>query len=294
MDLDPRRLQTLLAVHREGGVSGAAELLRLTPSAVSQQLRALERDVGIALFDRGERAVQLTAAGLALVGPAEQIERALDVAATEMGERQAAIAGTVAIGAFQSAIKAVVAPALMELRHVHPQLEVRVKEVPDAQVARLVRSGELDLGTVEVRQQHPTSRGLAEVPLLDDPWVVVCPALWTERTVRQLASRTWISTFDDARTDALSELGEQAGFVPTVLHRCVEYPSVLALVAAGAGAAVVPSLALQLFGSSGLRTLPVPGLGRRTITVLHRSTRKEPTAAVRAVIEALAAAAGQL
>jgi DNA-binding transcriptional LysR family regulator len=291
MDLDPRRLQTLLAVHREGGVSGAADVLRLTPSAVSQQLRALEREAGLALFDRSERAVQLTAAGLALVAPAEQIEQALDAAAAQMGQRQAAIAGTVSVGAFQSAIKAVVGPALASLRGVHPQLEVRVKEVPDAQVARLVRSGELDLGTVEVRQRQPLPRGLAELPLLDDPWVVVCPTSWTDRTVRQLQLRPWISTFDDARTDALGELGEQVGFTPIVAHQCVEYPSVLALVAAGAGAAVVPSLALRLFGSGGVRTMSVAGLGRRTITVLHRSARNEPTAAARAVIDALVTAA---
>jgi DNA-binding transcriptional LysR family regulator len=287
MDLDPRRLLTLRAVAQHGGVSGAAEVLNVSPSAVSQQLQSLERAVGVSLFDRSERSIKLTPAGELLLSAAGQIEDALDQAAAELGRRQVEIEGTVMLGSFQSAIISLISPALAVLRAQHPRLEVHVREVSDGNLARMIISGELDLGTSEVRLGSSRNRGLAEVPVLDDPWVVVTPSTWRARSIAQLHARPWISTDDDARADALAQLSADHHFRPVVAHRCVEYPSVLALVGAGAGAAVVPSLALQLFGSPLVRQVTVSGLGSRTINVVHRVSRKEPTAAVRAVIEAI-------
>jgi DNA-binding transcriptional LysR family regulator len=287
IDLDPRRLLTLQAVARYGGVTGAARALRVSASAVSQQLQALEQLAGVTLFDRSERSLRLTPAGELLLGAAAQIEDALDHASAELGRRQQAIEGTVVVGAFQSAIISLIAPALVTLREVHPRLEVQVREIGDATLARAVLSGELDLATSEVRLGSTGQKRLAEVPVMEDPWEIVVPVSWRIRSVQQLAVRPWVSTFDDARADALRQLASTYGFAPMISHHCVEYPSVLALVGAGAGAAVVPSLALRLFGSKDVKRLATAGLGSRTITLVHRVSRKEPTAAVQAVIEAI-------
>ena len=275
------------AVARYGGVSGAANALRVTPSAVSQQLQALEQHAGVTLFDRSERSLRLIPAGELLLMAAAQIEDALDHASAELGRRQQPIEGTVVIGAFQSAIISLIGPALHGLREVHPRLVIKVQEVADASLARAVLSGELDLATSEVRLGSTSQKRLTEVPVMEDPWEIVVPTSWRIRTVHQLLARPWISTVDDARADALAQLASLHGFNPVVAHECVEYPSVLALVAVGAGAAVVPSLALKLFGSHDLKRLPFSGLGSRTITLIHRVSRKEPTAAARAVIEAI-------
>jgi DNA-binding transcriptional LysR family regulator len=287
IDLDPRRLLTLQAVARYGGVTGAASALRVSPSAVSQQLQVLEQLAGVTLFDRSERSIRLTPAGELLLGAAAQIEDALDRASAELGRRQQAIEGTVVIGAFQSAIISLIGPALVTLRQTHPRLAVQVREVSDATLARAVLSGELDLATSEVRLGSTAQKRMAEVPVMEDPWEIVVPATWRIRNVQQLAVRPWISTFDDARADALRQLASTHGFTPMISHHCIEYPSVLALVGVGAGAAVVPSLALKLFGSNDVKRLVISGLGSRTITLVHRVSRKEPTAAVRAVIEAI-------
>jgi DNA-binding transcriptional LysR family regulator len=287
IELDPRRLLTLQAVARYGGVSGAAHALRVTPSAVSQQLQALEQHAGVTLFDRSERSLRLTPAGELLLSAAAQIEDALDHASAELGRRQQAIEGTVVIGAFQSAIISLIGPALNGLREAHPRLVIKVRELTDAALAKAVLSGELDLATSEVRLGSTIQKRLTEVPVLEDPWEIVVPASWRIRTVQQLLARPWISTVDDARADALAQLASIHGFTPMIAHECVEYPSVLALVAVGAGAAVVPALALKLFGSHDVKRFPSPGLGSRTITLIHRVSRKEPTAAVSAVIEAI-------
>jgi DNA-binding transcriptional LysR family regulator len=293
VDIDPRRLLTLRAVSLHGGVQGAAAALHISPSAVSQQLAALEHSVGVALIDRSARVVRLTATGASLLESAAKIGSALDDAAAVLGDRRHDVGGIVHVSSFQSAIVTLFAPALALIADRHPNLDVKLREVPDSSVRRLVRSGELDLGTLEVRSSADLGAGLAEVPVLDDPWVVLVPPAWRTRSVRQLTTVSWISTFDDARADALGQLGTELAFVPKVVHRCVEYPSVLALVAAGLGAAVVPSLALEVVGltrsrpSAAVRRLPAPQLGVRTITVVHRLTRHEPSPAVRAVIDAV-------
>ncbi len=246
------------------------------------------------LLDRSARTVQLTPAGLSLLEAAALIEDALDGASAELGRRQADVAGQVVVGSFQSAIIALVSPAVEALREQHPRLEVQVREVVDSQIARMLRSGELDVGTVEVRLGAALPRGLAELAVIDDPWRVIVPSTWAVSQIAQLRQRPWISTFDDARADALEQLAAEHRFTPIIAHQCVEYPSVIALVGAGAGAAVVPSLALHLFETPRVKRLRASGLGVRTVTVLHRSSRKEPTAAVQAVIDAIVHVAAML
>jgi DNA-binding MarR family transcriptional regulator len=136
MDLDPRRLLTLQAVSRHGGVSGAADALHISPSAVSQQMNSLEGAAGIALFDRSERSIRLTPAGELLLGAAQQIEDALDQAEAELGRRQQVIEGTVVIGSFQSAIISLISPCLAELNRLHPKLSIQHPTAVDLDIRR--------------------------------------------------------------------------------------------------------------------------------------------------------------
>jgi DNA-binding transcriptional LysR family regulator len=295
MDLDPRRLLTLRAVDRFGGVIGAAESLHITPSAVSQQLAALERTTGITLFDRSGRTLRLTPAGQALRRAADQIDDALAVAAQELGARSTRLDGIVRIGSFQTAIVRLVAPAVERLRAQHPALQVEVIEVHDRDGISMLRSGAVDLVTAEhedrsVKTPGSFGRGLGDVALLDDPFVVIAPTSWRIRSISQLATRPWVvNTSTQATFDALLRLATDRGFTATIAHRCYEFPPIIELVATGAGAAVIPLLALDLFGTDRVQTVSAHGLGGRTISVVHRARRHEPTNAQRTVIEALTA-----
>ncbi len=287
MNIDPRKLLVLHAVVHHDGVQGAALALRVSPSAVSQQLVALEAQCGVALFDRSERKLRLTPAGASLVDAADAIDAALLNAALHLDQRLAAIAGKVTIGSLQSLIISLIAPVLGSIHAQHPSLSVHVHEVPDSLIVRQVRAGAIDVGLIESRPHSPLPKGLAERLVADDAWRVVVPRAWAKQSVRRLATRPWISTFDDARTDAFTSLEVALEAKPSIVHRCVEFPSVLALVAAGAGAAIVPQLAIDLFGSEAIALVAVPGLGSRTLTLVYRSSRHEPTAAVQTVIDAL-------
>src|SRR5215471_21639139 len=119
MPLDPRRLMALRAVDRHGGVVAAAEVLRVSPSAISQQLAALERDTGVALVDRsrrgGQRPVELTAAGRRLAGYAAQLVLMLQEADAEMAALAGAATGPVSVAAVYTIQKGYVGPALNRL-----------------------------------------------------------------------------------------------------------------------------------------------------------------------------------
>src|SRR3954467_104270 len=105
MEIDPRRLRVLHEVARRGGVVRAAEALHLTPSAVSQQLAQLEREVGLALIDRSQRRVALTPAGRVLAAYAERIEEQITEARHELNRFTERLSGPVTIAAFPTVIR---------------------------------------------------------------------------------------------------------------------------------------------------------------------------------------------
>lgn len=276
MDLDPRRLLVLLAVARTGGVLAAADELRLTPSAVSQQLTKLERETGQALVVRTPKGSVLTPAGLAMAEAGEEIERALSVARTRMADGTN-VAGAVRVGGFTSFIRTVVIPRLPEWRKQFPQLQIRIVEDDFPALMRLLRQRQLDAVVIELDStaatQLPPGAGMIEEPLLDEPWKLVVPsgALFsTDNIDLGRLPLPWLGVDSSAANDAvLGRLRQSTGTPMETVHQYQETLTALALVAAGEGVAIVPTLALAGVVHDGVDILDVPGLGTRRI-VLRR------------------------
>jgi DNA-binding transcriptional LysR family regulator len=307
MDLDPRRLTVLAAIARTGGVLAAADVLHVTPSAVSQQLARLEREAGLALVVRGGRRVELTPAGEALAEHGRRVVEELAAATETVAELTESVTGTVTLASFVTATATVVAPALPELQAEHPGITVRVVDVPDDVALTRLRAGTADLAMAELDagSRRPPPRGLRDVALLDDPYLLVLPAGWTlprgERRSTRLRGALelpWVAGPPGSATrSVLDRIGRDAGTAPRVAHEISEFPAVLALVRAGLGVAIVPRLALRTVepaGSGELRALDLPGLGARHVIVRHRAGRGEPTRAARIVLDALLTRASRL
>jgi DNA-binding transcriptional LysR family regulator len=297
MQMDPRRLVLLRAVERFGGVTGAATALRVSPSAVSQQLLILEREAGVSLVDRsrrgGQRPVELTAAGRRLVLQADRLVQVLEDAAAELGIETTA--GPVRIGAFFTVLRGFVGPALAALAGSHPALEPHIIELDEPESLIALRSGELDLAIVEDDAQRPMRqlRGLRYEALLDDPFRLVVPASWPDfDDLAELADRPWVDGPADAAVgQALVRLRRTTGLAFPAAHSCREFTAALAVVGAGLAGAFVPELALSVaLLPSGIRVHSPAGVGSRRLGVFYRRSRHEPTPAVRAVLEALRAA----
>jgi molybdate transport repressor ModE-like protein len=296
MRVDPHRLLVLRAVQRAGGVVPAARALYLSPSAVSQHLTRLEAETGLSLVDRtrrgGGRSLALTAAGRAL---AEQGERVAEVLAEAeraamalRGERS----GPVRIGGFSTVLRRLVGPAVVDLAIAEPAIVPMVSEVGKAEGLALLRAGELDLLILERWQDAALPRGVVAVDLLRDAYRVVVPAGWPVHDhAGTLLGGPWIAGHEGTPARAaLDALAASSGVRLDIRHLCDEYTSMLALVGAGLGAAIVTDLVLDFLPATNVRVSAGPlDPGARIIYVAHRRGRAEPGAAAAATVEALRA-----
>lgn len=291
--LDVRRLRVLRELARCGTMAATAAALALTPSAVSQQLAALQREVGTPLLRRERRGVVLTEAGRVLVAHTERVLAELERARAAVAGLDAGVGGTVRLSAFPTAAAALVPGTLAACHAAHPDLRVVLEERETDEALAALRTGHLDLALVYEYDVLPALAVpgvelvglLAEallVALPPDP-VVPEPAL----TLAALRDRRWIAPGSDTALRVACERAcGLARFNPAFEHDSDDLTVILALVGAGVGVALVPQLALESVAADvQLRTLAEPGLTRVVSVALRAGTRGHPARA--AVIDAL-------
>ncbi|MGG5259535.1 LysR family transcriptional regulator [Phycicoccus avicenniae] len=284
IDLD--HLVTLAAVRRTGSIGGAAAELGFTPSAVSQQVKRLERRVGGSVLDRVGRGVMLTELGRHLVDEGADILARL--AALESGLGRVAggpVAGTVRLVAFSTAVRGLVAPALRTLADAAPGLEVTLVEHDPHEAIDLVATGAADAALVHnwgdlplpfpahvevvglgvdtadvlVHRDHPlaAASGVSALELVDEHWV--CPP---EGSV----CHGW-----------LTHMFDRHGARPDIRHWSWEFASHVGLVAEGVCVSLVPRLGRELLPPEVVAvpvTDPVPT--RRVMMTWRRSMAPSP------------------
>lgn len=296
MALDARRLLVLRAVRRAGGVLPAARALQLTPSAVSQHLTRLEQETGLPLVDRsrrgGGRSLELTAAGHALAEHGERMAEVLADAERETASLLGRAGGPVRVGGFATVLRRLVAPAIGALAVMDTSVEPHVVEVEEVAGMRALRAGRLDLLLVDrtLGTPPPTPAGLVVEDLMHDAYRVVVPAAWPLPDVAaDLMAGPWVAAAPGlAARVVLDRLAADAGVRLDARHVCNEASAMLALVAAGLGAAVVPELALADLPHPGARaTSGSLDAGARVLSAVHRRGRADPTPATEVMLEAL-------
>jgi DNA-binding transcriptional LysR family regulator len=143
--IDVRRLRLLSELSHRGTITAVADALAYTPSAVSQQLAALEREAGVPLLERSGRRVALTPAGVVLARYAESVLAVLEEAAAALAATRVGLTGRLRIGAFPSAAHTILPPALVTLGREHPGLELMVTELDPVAVPGALRAGTIDV-----------------------------------------------------------------------------------------------------------------------------------------------------
>ncbi|MGY1782403.1 LysR family transcriptional regulator [Geodermatophilus sp. SYSU D01036] len=296
--MDVRALETLRAVRTQGGVTAAAAVLHLTPSAVSQQLAVLSREAGVPLTERVGRGLRLTAAGEALA------EAAVDVAVAVERARAACAAflerpeGTVRVSAFQSGAQLLLPPLLTRVR----ELGGITVECSDEDVALDEFPALTDRVDVVVAHrpdgaQWPTP-GLRVVPLLREPLDVAVPRdhpLAGRSQVRpgDLVDEDWIAVREGFPVaTVLAAVAAGSGTAPRIAHRINDFSVVEALVAAGHGISLLPRFTGG--GHPGVRLLPLVGVraGRQVDALLRPDTAERLV--VRRVLDALVDVAAEV
>ncbi|MGI5273209.1 LysR family transcriptional regulator [Nonomuraea sp. CA-218870] len=279
--IDTRRLRTLQAVADHGTVTAAAAALHLTPSAVSQQLAALEHEVGHRLFVRDGRGVHLTAVGKIMLGHADEVLAQLERARAEVADYTTGAAGEVTAACFATAISAVLAPAITALRVSAPRLQVRVRDAEGDQSLTMLLDGEADVAIAVEYRGAPDDRRLSRVSLYAEPFDLVLPEAHPltgrDAPLAALGDQTWIGPYPGNPVhDVIAFACERAGFTPRFAHCSDDFRAVVALVAAGAGVALVPRLALRDMALRGVAVRHVPGPERRVFAAVRRGAEHHP------------------
>lgn len=249
--MDVRRLRVLKAVVDAGSITGAAAALDYTPSAISQQVSSLERELGTVLLERAGRGVRPTDAAVLLRDHAERVLAALAEAEEALDALRAGRIGRLRLGAFPTAGAALVPAALAAFEGRHPgvSLDLSVLEIDEALAG--LRAGALDVAVVVRSAAGEDDDGLLWRHLLFDPFRLVLPVghALARRCAVPLAALAGerfigVTSCPGHCQRVAEEACRRSGFHPTYGLEADEYPTAQGFVAAGLGVALVPLLAL--------------------------------------------------
>jgi DNA-binding transcriptional LysR family regulator len=296
--LDLHRLRLLQEFAARGSIARTAAVLGYTPSAVSQQLAALEREAGTALLDRSARRAELTDAGRRLAGHAERILAMVEEAETDLSAEADEPAGRVVATAFPSAAVAF-APALARSLRAHPRLTLVLRQTGAGEGLRQVRSGEVDVAIVD----DWTSRLAEEVDgsiltlhhLIRDPLVLVLPRTHPAAAgpvdLRGLRHEPWLAApAGEPSRLAVDRLLAAVGVTAQGLSEFEGMATIVSLVARGIGIAILPRLAVTAADRRVVvADLPLGlDLARDVHAVARSASTRRPSVAV--IVTALRAA----
>ncbi|MFJ9583983.1 LysR family transcriptional regulator [Streptomyces acidicola] len=248
--LDLQRLRALHAVSVHGTVGAAAAALGYTPSAVSQQIAKLERETRTVLLERQGRGVRLTEQAQHLVATARELLTIVERAETELEERRGVPAGRLTVAAFASAARGLMPGVLADLAARHPALDARLTEVEPHLSVDLVAKGAVDMAVAHDWDiaPLPAPEGVEQAVIGDDLCDLLVPSghpFAARPSVRRtdLKGERWICQ-PPGRVchDWLVRTLRAAGCEPDIVHQAEENPTLVALVAAGLGVALIPRL----------------------------------------------------
>ena len=299
------RLRVLVAVAQHGSVTAAARALNYAQPSVSHHLARLEAETGATLTQRSGRGIRLTDAGRLLAGRAEEILGRLDAAERELAAHVEQRQERIRLAGFASALATIVPAALSRLAAGHPGIDLLLTEAEEPEAMRMLRAGQVDVALVARHVQDgtligpPTDTEGARARLILDEQVhlVTRPqpgsthgsgaqpgAAQTgaaqpagaqrgadEAGPTDLAAHAhspWIAGCEHCRGH-LVWLCQHAGFSPKIAFTTDDHVAAQALVAAGLGVTILPSLAIRAARHPGIHAQPLPGACRQVFAVTY-------------------------
>ncbi|MFF4583703.1 LysR substrate-binding domain-containing protein [Streptomyces sp. NPDC001373] len=296
-DLD--QLLALQAVAREGSLSRAAQTLHLTPSAISQRLAKLEKEIGQTLLQPHGRSVRLTPAAQLLVQHASRILSLVHRTRAELENHRGLVTGDLSMAAFPTAIRGLLPAALRSLAREHPDLQLRIHEQEPEKSLPLLTRSVIDVAIVQDwgSRPLPLPADIRTQHLLEDTADLALPANHplahrTALDITEIANQPWIAwTSGTLCHDWLLDVLRAHHHQPRIAHTSAEYPSQLALVQAGLGIALTPRVGRGPVPDQ-VTVIPVsPAPVRRIYAAYRQDDEQRPT--IRAALAALRYAAAQ-
>lgn len=291
--LNTTRLRILREVAACGTLTAAAKALYMTQPAVSQQIAALEREVGVPLVERTTRSMRLTDAGLRLVEHADVILADCEKALAEVRASSSKVSGLVRMSVFRTAAGSVALSAIIELRKQYPDLQVVVRDIAVESAMLALKAGTLDLALAYEWDvvPFPQDSGIDRYPLFKEPVMVVLPrdhplAKGPVR-LRDMRDECWCLTHDTGYgREVFERIAESIDLRMRVVFESDDFRAIGSAVEAGLGVGMAP-LMTDLRGLDvAIQPLIEPTLTRTVFAAVRKGSGSTP--AIRAVLDAFA------
>jgi len=284
-----KALRTLVTIARHGTFARAADLLSLTPSAVSLHIKTLEDELQVPLFDRSRRQVVLTEAGQLAVARAETILAAYDELADALASGPR-LRGRLRLGAIHTVLARRLPKALVWIKAHHPDLHISVASGMSAELARRIEDGDLD-AAITTEPVSPYPQSLDFTPLFEDRfWAIASPELAGQSLPQLLASQPFLRF--DKRAWAGRQIEQELRRQHLQVSEQMELDSQEALAhmaVMGLGVAIIPMSDEDLQRLPPATCLPFgePQLKRRVVLLEHeKSQRRHLSAVLKTALEA--------
>ncbi|MGW0328754.1 LysR family transcriptional regulator [Nocardia sp. NPDC003183] len=291
------RLRILRELADRGTVAAVAEVLSMTPSAVSQQLKVLAREAGVALLEPDGRRVRLTDAGQALVLRADDVLAAMDRATAEMAHYRGSPRGQVRVASFPSGAALLLPLVLATLATSGVELVAGDEDLPPSEASKLLADYDIVLTHRDERAPSLTGPRLSARVLMREPIdVVVAPdhPLAGRSSVRpeELAEETWVSVRGGFPVDdVLESIATVTGVRPRIAQRLNEFRVIETLVVSGYGVALMPRYAVA---HPDLSVLPLAGVRAARVYEIITRPQAHRSPAIATVLDAFEAAAREV
>ena len=270
-----RTLKIFLSVARCGTFAAAGNQVGLTPAAIGLQIRALEDDLHVQLFDRSARAAVLNPVGRALIPDIEEIVRRYELLEATAGGGD--MSGTVAFGALVSALMGAFADALWSIRQRYPRLDVHLFAGMSSDFARKVEAGELDAAVV-TQSPRPLPASLRWTPLYAEPMILIVPRsphFELPRGASEILRAAPFMRFDRSTWTGhlVQDVLDQCGAHVNEAMELNSVEAIIELVRQGFGISIVPKLANVAWADDqALQVMPLDGVDvRRHVGLLERA-----------------------
>ncbi|MFC4598271.1 LysR family transcriptional regulator [Cohnella hongkongensis] len=253
--MDMRQLRYFLAIAHEGQITRAAKQLNMEQPPLSRQLKQMEQELGVVLFDRNGKRLQLTQAGEMLRDRAIALMKQFEDTITYVQELGEGVQGVLSIGAVVSCVS-LLPPVLRRFTEKYPQVTFKIQEGDHFLLGELLENRELEFIVTRLPFQSDfQSQHYSMLPLPSDPFVALLPAQWlpagkTSMTLEELAQFPFLTLKTDRTTGMHNQVFhefKQLGLEPRIVSECSSVAIAISLVAAGIGAAILPKSVMNAF-----------------------------------------------
>ncbi|MFD0713419.1 LysR family transcriptional regulator [Paenibacillus sp. GCM10027626] len=267
--MDIRQLRYFLAIANEGQITRAAKVLNIEQPPLSRQLKLMEQELNVTLFDRSGQRLKLTQAGELLRQKAEGLLQQFHETMQAVKEMDEGIRGRLSIGAVVSCIS-LLPPRIEQFLEKYPEVTFKISEGDHFLLNEQLEKRNIELIVARLPfEAAVANRNYSVLALPSDPYVAVLPSHWNlaatheEINIRDLADLPLLTLKTDETTGMHNRVMNECrrhGFEPKVICECSSVAIIMALVAAGIGATVFPESVMASFPSPVIKMLPISDL----------------------------------